>query len=95
MDAELDRGARLKSLLPGRSTCRISLFDEITKASSWDSETLRVAKSLNEDGIATFRFPDDQLEARAERIKARMATRFDFATWRASGCKRGMRIGDA
>jgi hypothetical protein len=95
MDAELDRRARLKSLLPGVPLVESPFFDEIIKASSLDSETLRVAKSLNEDGIAAFRFPDDQFEARAERIKARLATRFDFATWRASGCKHGMRIGDA
>jgi hypothetical protein len=95
MAAKLDRGARLRSLLPGVPLVESPFFDEITKASSWDSETMRVAKSLNEDGVATFRFPDDQFEARAERIKARMATRFDFATWRASGCKGGMRIGDA
>jgi Phytanoyl-CoA dioxygenase (PhyH) len=85
MDAELNRGARLKSLLPGVPLVESPFFDEIAKASSWDSETLRIAKSLNEDGIATFGFPDDQFEARAERIKARIATRFD----------RGMRIGDA
>jgi hypothetical protein len=56
MDAELDRGARLKSLLPGVPLVESPFFDEITKASSWDSETLRVAKSLNEDGIGDISF---------------------------------------
>src|SRR5262249_51098353 len=57
----------------------------------------RIAKTLNQEGIAVFRFPDDQFEERAERIKARLARRFDFADWRASGWKygSGMRIGDA
>jgi hypothetical protein len=85
----------LKSLLPGVPLVESPFFDVIAKESSPDPEALRIAKSLNEDGIAIFRFPDDQFEERAERIKARLARRFDLPAWRAGDRKEGLRVGDA
>jgi hypothetical protein len=96
MSAFLNDGLKLKSLLPGVPIVESPFFEEITKGLSLDTETLRIAKALNEDGIAVFRFPDDEFEERAARIKARLAPRFDFSGWRAGGWKSGgMRIGDA
>jgi hypothetical protein len=96
MDASLDDGVRLRSLLPGVPLVESPFFEEIAKGSSFDTETLRVAKALNEDGIAVFRFPDGEFDERAARIKARLAPRFDFSGWRAGGWKSGgMRIQDA
>jgi Phytanoyl-CoA dioxygenase (PhyH) len=88
-------GVTFRSLLPGVPLVESPFFEEIAKGSSFDAETLRIAKALNEDGIAVFRFPDDEFDERADRIKARLAPRFDFAGWRASGSKSCMRIGDA
>jgi hypothetical protein len=96
MDAEFDRSLRLKSLLPGVPLVESPFFEEITKSLSFDAETLRIAKALNKDGIAVFRFPDEDFEARAERIKSSLSPRFDLATWRAGAWKfGGMRVGDA
>jgi hypothetical protein len=92
MEACASDDLRMRSLLPGIPLVESPFFQEIAKASSFDSETLRVAKALNEDGFAVFRFPDDKFEERA-----RLAPRFDFSGWRAVGWKSGdgMRIGDA
>lgn len=97
MEACASDDLRMRSLLPGIPLVESPFFQEIAKASSFDSETLRVAKALNEDGFAVFRFPDDKFEERAARIKARLAPRFDFSCWGAGGWKSGggMRIGDA
>jgi Phytanoyl-CoA dioxygenase (PhyH) len=96
MNASLNDAVKLRSLLPGVPLVESPFFEEISRGSSFDTETLRIAKALNEDGIAFFRFPDDEFDERAARIKARLAPRFDFSGWRARGGKSdGMRIGDA
>jgi hypothetical protein len=51
MDASLNDCVRLRSLLPGVPLVESAFFEEIAKGSSFDTETLRVAKALNEDGI--------------------------------------------
>jgi hypothetical protein len=96
MDACLNESARLKSLLPGVPLVESPFFEEIARGSSFDAETLRIAKALNQDGIAIFRFPDGEFHERAARIKACLAPRFDFSGWRAQGWKSGgLRIQDA
>jgi hypothetical protein len=87
-------GVTFRSLLPGFPLVESPFFEEITKHSSFDAETLHIAKALNKDGIAVFRFPDAEFDERADRIKAHLVPRFDFFGWRASGCKSGMRIAD-
>ena len=97
MDVSLNDGGKLRSLLLGVPLVETPFFEEIAKGSSFDDETLRIAKALNQDGIAVFRFPDNEFDERAERIKAHLAPRFDFSAWKAGGWKSGggMRIPDA
>jgi hypothetical protein len=92
MDSE-----KLKTLLPGVPLVESPFFDEIANVSGFDAETLRIASDLSINGIAVFRFPDDEFSERAERIKAALGPRFDFSSWRAGGWKHGggMRIQDA
>src|SRR5262249_31126765 len=61
------------------------------------AETMRIARELNERGFTVLRFPDDEFDAKAERIKSNLAPRFDFDSWRENGWKRnaGMRVQDA
>jgi Phytanoyl-CoA dioxygenase (PhyH) len=88
--------AKLRAILPGVPLVESPFFDEIAAASDFDSETLRIARELNEKGFAVLRFPDEQFDDRATRIKQNLAPRFDFASWRAGGWKHGgMRIQDA
>jgi hypothetical protein len=88
--------AKLRAILPGVPLVESPFFDEIAAASDFDSETLRIARELNENGFAVLRFPDEQFNDRAGRIKQNLAPRFDFASWRAGEWKHGgMRIHDA
>lgn len=88
--------AKLRAILPGVPLVESPFFDEIVDASGFDAETARIAKDLNRDGFAVLRFPDPEFEARAERIKEKLASHFDFAAWRAEGWKQGgMRVQDA
>jgi hypothetical protein len=87
----------LRSILPGVPLVESPFFEEIAAESHFDSETARVAKELNEKGFAVLRFPDEEFDGRAERIKQNLASRFDLESWRARGWKHsgGMRIQDA
>jgi hypothetical protein len=88
--------AKLRAILPGVPLVESPFFDEIAAASDFDSETLRIARDLNEKGFAVLRFPDEQFEDRAARIKQNLAPRFDFVSWRVEEWKHcGMRIQDA
>ena len=88
--------AKLRAILPGVPLVESPFFEEIAAASGFDGETARVARDLNKNGFAVLRFPDDEFDARAERIKQNLAPRFDFAAWRAEGWKAGgMRVQDA
>lgn len=89
-------GERLKDLLPGVPLFESPFFEEVLPSCGFDLETARIAHDLNRDGIAIFHFPDDRFDERAERIKTRLASRFDFGGWRAGGWKNdGMRAPDA
>jgi Phytanoyl-CoA dioxygenase (PhyH) len=88
--------AKLRAILPGVPLVESPFFEEIAAASGFDDETARIARDLNKDGFAVLRFPDEEFDARAERIKQNLASRFDFAAWRAEGWKSGgMRVQDA
>jgi Phytanoyl-CoA dioxygenase (PhyH) len=87
--------AKLRAILPGVPLVESPFFDEIAAASDFDPETARIARDLNEKGFAVLRFPDEQFDDRATRIKQNLAPRFDFAAWRAAGSKHGMRVQDA
>jgi hypothetical protein len=88
--------AKLRAILPGVPLVESPFFDEIAAASGFDSETARIARELNEKGFAVLRFPDEEFDDRADRIKRNLAPRFDFASWRADGWKQGgMRVQDA
>lgn len=88
--------AKLRAILPGVPLVESPFFEEIVAASGFDGETARVAADLNKNGFAVLRFPDDEFDARAERIKQNLACHFDFAAWRAEGWKLGgMRVQDA
>jgi len=90
-------GSKLKAILPGVPDVESPFFEEIMDTRGFDAETRRIATDLHEHGYAVLRFPDDELEARAERIKRGLAPHFDFDTWRATGWARneGLRLMDA
>jgi hypothetical protein len=90
-------GRQLKTLLPGVPLIESPFFDEIAAASDFDPETRRIASDLHEKGYAVLQFPDDDINERAERIKAELTSRYDFETWRREGWARneGLRILDA
>jgi hypothetical protein len=59
----------LKDLLPGVPLVESPFFDDILSAYAFDAETARIARELHDNRFAVFRFPDDEFDARAERIK--------------------------
>ena len=88
--------AKLRAILPGVPLVESPFFDEIAAESGFDAETARIARDLNQNGFAILRFPDEQFEVRAEKIKQNLVSHFDFAAWRAEGWKLGgMRVQDA
>jgi hypothetical protein len=86
--------AKLKAMMPGVPLVESPFFDEIAPSCHFDSETARIAKELHEKGFAIFRFPDEKLDERAERIKRHLTPHFDFERWRRHGWKHneGMRL---
>ena len=73
-------------LLPGVPLVESMLFPQIVSELDLTPKEREIATSLNERGFAVFDFPDDEIDARIERIKAGLAPEFDFAQWRAAGC---------
>jgi hypothetical protein len=90
-------GAKLKAMLPGVPLVESPFFDDIAPTCGFDPETARVAKELNEKGFAVIRFPDLEIEQRADRIKKNLAPRVDFESWRKTGWANnsGLRVQDA
>jgi hypothetical protein len=88
---------RLRAILPGVPVVESPFFEEIAPFCDFDAETARIGKELNEKGFAVLRFPDEEFDARAERIKQNLTSRFDIAGWRGKGWKEnnGLRIQDA
>lgn len=80
--------------LPGVPFVESPFFDHLLVREEIGEEYHRIAVSLRDKGYAVFRFPDDEIDAVAERIKTQLQTRFDWAAWR-SGRVSGMRVQDA
>src|ERR1700743_1031176 len=84
----------ITALTPGIPLVESPFFEDALKTDELDQKTTRIAADLHKRGYAVIRFPDDQIEARADRIKRALHDRFDFEGWRAGGCRVGMRIQD-
>jgi hypothetical protein len=56
----------LKGMLPGVPLVESPFFDDVLASCDFDAETRRIAQDLHSNGYATFRFPDDEIDARAE-----------------------------
>src|ERR1700743_796974 len=84
----------IAALTPGIPLVESPFFEDALKTDALDQETTRIAADIHQYGYAVIRFPDDQIEARADRIKRALHHRFDCEGWRAAGCRAGMRIQD-
>jgi Phytanoyl-CoA dioxygenase (PhyH) len=89
--------ATIKSLLPGVPLVESPFFDEIIEVAGFDAETAQIARDLNQNGFACFKFPDPEIDARADRIRRDLAGQFDLKSWGESGRARGesLRVQDA
>ena len=83
----------LKHPLPGVPRVESPFAAEIFDALQVDSAVRTIADQLHFNGYATFRFPDDEFDARAERIRNALWSRYDWAAWRAS--RASLRVQDA
>lgn len=79
--------------LPGVPAVESPFFDDIFVPERYSAEELRVARELRDNGFALFEFPDEQIEAKIERIKSTLHDRYAWAQWRASTAD--MRVLDA
>lgn len=79
--------------LPGVPWVESPFFDELVTPASHDAESLRVARDLHEYGFAVIDFPDPSFGDRADKIKARLHSRYDWNAWHSRG--ESMRIQDA
>lgn len=80
--------------LPGVPRVESPFFERFFGDGQVDAETYRIARNLNENGYAVLNFPDDDLAARAERIKLNLAPRYDWSAW-CDNPLEGLRIMDA
>lgn len=86
-----------QKLLPGVPLVESMLFAASLDQMGLSNSERDVAIQLNEKGFAVFDFPDEDLEARIERIKADLTPQYDFERWRAEGwaANDGLRVQDA
>jgi hypothetical protein len=84
-------------LLPGVPIVESLLFAASVDDLGLTNQERDVACQLNENGFAVLDFPDDDLDARIDRIRADLAPRYDFDLWREAQWARGsgLRIQDA
>lgn len=84
-------------LLPGVPLIESPLFAASVEASGLTEQEIAVARSLNERGYAVIDFPDPEIGARMDRIKARLAAHFGIDPDDLSSSKNpgGMRVQDA
>jgi len=87
------RAEEFKNPLPGVPTVESPFFEEIMATSPFPPDIRSIAEALNRDGYAVFRFPDDALEDRADRIRKSLHDRYDWNGWHAKGVD--MRVQDA
>ena len=71
-----DRTRSLTNPIPGLPLIESPLFPILKTSSDLTEIEERVALSLHERGYAVFDFPDDDLNARIERIQANLGPRF-------------------
>lgn len=72
----------LDNPLPGVPLVESPLFDALIEGMGLEGDERRVAEELNTRGYAVIDFPDPQIDARIDRIKASLAPRYtgiDFA----------------
>ncbi|WP_027799859.1 phytanoyl-CoA dioxygenase family protein [Paraburkholderia dilworthii] len=88
---------KFTNLLPGVPSVESPFFKQIFSNPSVDAETLRVATDLNRDGYAVIKFPDEDFDEIAARIKASLHDQYDWETWRTKwyDAKVGLRVLDA
>jgi hypothetical protein len=73
----------LTGLLPGVPLIESPFFEQILPSCDFDAETAKAARDLNHDGFAVLRFPDDEINERADRIRRDLSSSFNFDHWRA------------
>ncbi|MGN8108351.1 phytanoyl-CoA dioxygenase family protein [Paraburkholderia sp. 22098] len=73
---------RFVNPLPGVPDVESPFFDQLFAAKETSAEVLSIASQLREKGYAIIDFPDAEFNARAERIKSKFSTTFDFDHWR-------------
>jgi hypothetical protein len=66
----------LKGILPGVPIVESTLFPALVEELDWTDKEKRIGFNLHELGYAVVDFPDDELDARIERIKASLTPRF-------------------
>ncbi len=64
---------------PGLPLIESPLFSDLMRSQELSAEEARIASELHEHGFAVLDFPDPEIDARIERIKARLAPRFGIA----------------
>lgn len=79
--------------LPGVPAVESPFFEDIFVPGRYSPEELRIARDLRENGFALFDFPDPDIEAKAESIKASLHDRYPWTQWRGRGAD--MRLQDA
>ncbi len=82
-----------QNALPGVPRVESPFFGQFFPPGRTDPELHRIATSLRTDGYAVFDFPEPDFDALAERLKHKLADRYDWEGWRA-GRVGGLRIQD-
>jgi ectoine hydroxylase-related dioxygenase (phytanoyl-CoA dioxygenase family) len=70
----------LRAILPGVPLVESPFFEETLESYGFDADTSRIAQDLHKNGYAIFDFPDEEIEARADRIKRNLQSQFS-ADW--------------
>jgi hypothetical protein len=84
----------MQDTIPGIPLCESPFFDEIFSSSEMDEQTIAIARELNEKGFAIIDFPDDDFDARVERIRKSLQNKYNWDDWKA-GKQSSLRIQDA
>lgn len=86
-----------QKLLPGVPLVESMLFSASLEQMGLTDSERAVAVRLHEKGFAVIDFPDEDLDARIERIKADLTPQYDFDAWRSAGwaANDGLRVQDA
>ncbi len=95
--SKIETGNRFQNPLPGVPLVESPFFHDLLADLEVDEATKAVATQLHDQGWAVIDFPDPEIGLRADRIKRSLHSRYDWATWRASGWRSddGLRIQDA